>query len=226
MEELFFFCRISLLVVNKGVEQMALFSFSNFNNKVIINMEREVLTGNVLDIGDKNQGVIYSIFKHYNEEAALEYVTSREDGKEIQENSYDSCIMLFSLRNIWLKKSKREFIKEIHKFLKDAGIIHIWDIDKPYLKLSKCNIKIMLPEEKVKIINIRELNLLKDTSKNGTLKLLEDYFEVIDFKCSDNIYYIKAKKKGCSINETTTSGNKFKVYTQQLSNKISKSFHK
>jgi ubiquinone/menaquinone biosynthesis C-methylase UbiE len=205
---------------------MALFSVPNINNKVVINLEREVLTGDVLDIGDKNQGIIYSIFKHYNEEAALEYVASRDDKNEIQENSYDSCIMLFSFRNIWLKRNKRDFIKEIHKFLKDTGVLHIWDIDKPYLKLSKCSIKIMLPEEKVKIINISELNLLKDASKNTMLKLLEDYFEVIDFKCSDNIYYIKAKKKGCSINETTTSGNKFKVYTQQFSNKISKSLHK
>jgi|GEM_PF-714063 len=205
---------------------MALFAVSNINNKIIINMEREVLTGNVLDIGDKNQGIIYSIFKHYNEDASLEYVTGKEEKNEIQENSYDSCIMLFSLRDIWIKKNKKKFIKEIHKFLKDAGVIHIWDIDKPYLKFSKCSIKILLPEEKTKIINIRELNILKDTSKDSVLKLLKDYFEVIDFKCSDNIYYIKAKKKGCSINETTTSGNKFKICTQQFSNKILKSLHK
>lgn len=205
---------------------MDLFTVSNFGNKIIINMQREVFTGNVLDIGDENHGIIYNIFKHYNEDATLEYVSCRDENSVIEKNSYDNCIMLFSLSDIWLKTNKKEFIKEVHKFLKDTGIIHIWDIDKPYLKPLKCSIKILLPEEKIKIINIKEFNVFKDTSKESVLKLIKDYFEVIDFKCSDNIYYIKAKKKGSTVNEISTGGNKFKVRTQQFSNKIFKSLHK
>lgn len=205
---------------------MAQLSITNFDNKIIINMQREVLTGNVLDIGDENNGIIYNIYKHYNEDASLEYVSCNEEQGEIEKNSYDTCIMLFSLRNIWLKKRKKRFIMEISEFLKENGVIHIWDIDKPYNKALKCRIQVLLPEDKTKIININELNIFKDTSKESVLKLIKYYFEVIDFKCSDNIYYIKAKKKGSTIDEASTSWNKFKVYTQQLSNKIFKGLHK
>lgn len=205
---------------------MAQIAVSSYNNEIIINLQREVLTGNVLDIGNENNGVIYSIYKHYNDEATLDYISGREEKKEIEKNSYDTSILLFSLRNIWFKNNKKRFIKEVHEFLKKDGIIHIWDIDKPYNKALRCSIKVLLPENKMKIINVKELNLFKDNSKESILKLLKDYFEVIDFKCSDNIYYIKAKKKGSTIDEASSSRNKFKVRTQQFGNKILKGIYK
>lgn len=205
---------------------MALLPITNFGNKIIINMQREVLTGNVLDIGEENHGIIYSIYKQYNDDATLEYVSGKEEKNEIKKNSYDTCIMLFSLKNIWLKTNKKRFIKEVVEFLKDNGVVHIWDIDKPYNKSLSCSINVVLPENKTKVIKIKDLNIFKDTSKESVLKLLKDYFEVIDFKCSDNIYYIKAKKKGSTINETTTNRNKFKVRAQQLGNKVFKGLHR
>lgn len=189
-------------------------------------MEREVLTGNVLDIGNENHGIVYSLYKHYNDDAAIEYVSGKEGSRELVKNSYDTCILLFSLGNIWLRPNKRRLISDIYDYLKEKGVIYIWDMDKPLNKYFNASIEVVLPNNKIKLFKLSEFNLLKDSSKENVLKLLKDYFEIIDFKHSNNIYYIKAQKKGRKPNEGSIGRNKFKVYTQQLGHKVSKSLHK
>ncbi|MBL4935251.1 class I SAM-dependent methyltransferase [Clostridium sp. YIM B02515] len=169
--------------------------------EIFINMQHETFKGNVLDIGMDNYGIIYSLYKKYNEEAAVDYVYGKDEKKLIDKEGYDSCVMLFSLKNIWLKVNKRKFLKDISTFLKDNGVIYIWDIDKGYSKVFRAKIKIMLAERKLKEIVMDDFNLVKDNSKESTIKLLQEYFEIIDLKASDNIYYIKAKKKSLKTKE-------------------------
>lgn len=162
---------------------------------IFINMEREIFRGNILDIGLDNYGIFYNIYKQYNDDVNVEYLSGKEEKKNISEDFYDSCILFFSFSSMWLKKRKKNLILDIYRYLNKDGILYIWDIDKGYGKLFNGRLKIVIPESRMKQINVKELNIFKNTSKENTIKLLEDHFDILDFKCSDGIYYIKAKKK-------------------------------
>lgn len=164
-------------------------------NTVFINMEKEVFRGNVLDIGLENYGIVYNIYKQYNDNVNVEYISGKEEQENIKEEFYDSCILLFSFSSIWLKTNKKKFIKDIYRYLSKDGLLYIWDIDKGYRKVFNSIVKILVPERKLKEIKLRDLNVFKDNSKENTIKLLEDYFDILDLKTSDGIYYIKARKK-------------------------------
>lgn len=213
------------------------FDFEIKNKKnIFINMQQEVFTGNVLDIGADNYGIIYNLYKKYNEEASIEYVHGKEEKKFIEKGNYDSCIMLFSLSNIWLKLNKKGFFKDISEYLKENGILHIWDINKGYSKIFNAKIKVLLSDKTIKEINVSDFNVFKDNSMEAVVKILEKYFKIIDLKSSDNIYYIKCQKinkkefvdaeKGSTENESSTHRGKLKVYSHKLSSKVFKGLHK
>ncbi|MCM0648462.1 class I SAM-dependent methyltransferase [Clostridium swellfunianum] len=208
---------------------------------IYIDMQNEVFTGNVLDVGLNNYGIIYNLYKLQNENATVEYIQGKDEKQYIENNSYDNCVLLFALSNLWLKSGKKHLIEDMSKFLKNDGILHIWDIDKSFSSLFRGKIKALLPDNIIKEINITDLNILKDCSKENTIKLLEQYFEIIDLKDYDKVYYIKARNRMCFADsqktlqnemkgsvkhENSFSSNKFKVRSQQFSSKISESLHK
>ena len=162
---------------------------------IFINMERETFRGNILDIGLENHGIFYNIYKQYNDDVNVEYLSGKEEKEKISEDFYDSCILFFSFSSIWFKKRKKGFIADIYRYLNKDGILYIWDIDKGYGKLFNGRLKIVIPESKMRQINVKELNIFKNTSKENAIKLLEGYFDILDSKSSDGIYYIQAKKK-------------------------------
>lgn len=163
--------------------------------EIFINLEKEIFRGNILDVGTDNYGVVYNIYKQYYEDVNVEYISGKEEKQSLKEDFYDSCILFFSFSSIWLRINKRKFIKDIYRYLNKDGLLYIWDIDKRYTKTFNATIKIVIPEGKLRQIKIRDLNILKNTSKATTTKMLEEYFDIIDAKSSDGIYYIKAKKK-------------------------------
>ncbi|BDB02473.1 class I SAM-dependent methyltransferase [Clostridium botulinum] len=163
--------------------------------EIVINMENEIFRGNLLDVGTDNYGIIYNIYKQYNEDSNLEYINGAEEKENIKEGYYDNCILLFSFSNIFFKKNRMNLIQDIYKYLKEGGNVYIWDIDKKIKETFNGKIKILLPGEKVKNISIKDLNVLKDSSIDTTIKLLDPYFEIKDLKSSDGVYYIKGKKK-------------------------------
>ncbi len=162
---------------------------------IFINMEKEIFKGNLLDIGMDNQGIIYNIYKEFNDNINVEYVSGKEEGKNIKDDYYDNCILLFSFNKLWVKFKKKNFIKDIHSHLAKNGIIHIWDIDKWYGKIFNADIKILIPGGKLRKIKIRDFNILKDNSKESTIRLLNNYFKILECRNSDGLYYIKAEKK-------------------------------
>ncbi|MCY6484656.1 class I SAM-dependent methyltransferase [Clostridium aestuarii] len=164
--------------------------------EILINLQNQEFKGNVLDIGLKNYGVVYNIYKYKNKNFDIEYIEGDKRCNIIEQNYYDTCVMFLSFGSISLKIRKIEIIKNIYKYLKDDGILYIWDIDKGYGKIFEGKIKILLPNRKIKEINVKNLNILKNISKKNTIKLLENYFDIINLKCLDDIYYIKAQKKG------------------------------
>ena len=163
--------------------------------EIFINLEKEIFRGNILDVGLDNYGIVYNIYKQYHDNVNVEYVSGKEEVGSLKEEFYDSCILFFSFSSIWFKMNKRKFIKDIHRYLNKDGLLYIWDIDKGYTKVFNATVKIVIPERKLRQIKLRDLNIFKDTSKQNTIKLLQEYFNVIDIKSSDGIYYIKARKK-------------------------------
>jgi hypothetical protein len=213
----------------------------NVKKDIYINIQEDILKGDILDVGLDNYGIIYNLYKLQNKDITVDYIHGKEEKKYIEKECYDSCILLFSLRNIWLKYNKKGLFHDINHFLKEDGFLYIWDIDKSFSKFFNGKIKIVLPESNIKEININDLNIFKDASRESTIKLVEQYFEIIDLKTYDNVYYIKAKKrtkyaehsnefpaevKGSTSNEDTISSNKFKIRSQQFGSKIFKGIHK
>jgi len=164
-------------------------------NSILINLENENLHGNVLDVGFYNYGITYSLFKNGEDEISVDYIEGKNEKQEIEVNFYDCCIVFFALGNIWLKNNRKKILSDLVKHIKKEGIIYIWDLDKPYGKIASSRLKVILPGGEIKIIKLKEFNLIKDTSFETTKKIIEEYFEIIDYTCSDNIYCIKALKK-------------------------------
>lgn len=193
MEEFFFICRnyISRIRVEVNFKTVG----DKVRKEIFINLEKEIFRGNILDVGLDNYGIVYNIYKQYYDNVNVEYVSGKQEVGALKEEFYDSCILFFSFSSIWLKMNKRKFIKDIHRYLNKDGLVYIWDIDKGYTKIFNATVKIVIPERKLRQIKLKDLNIFKDTSKQNTIKLLQEYFNVIDIKSSDGIYYIKARKK-------------------------------
>lgn len=162
-------------------------------NKLLV-IKEEVFKGNLLDIGMENYGVIYNAYKGLNQEISVDYLDEREEST-IRHGYYDNCILLLSLSKIFFEKTKLRLIGEVSKYLNENGNLYIWDIDKKIGEIWNEKIKIQTPDNKTKYVRIMDLNLLRDNSKENTLKLLKKHYDIIDFSCEHGVYYIKANKK-------------------------------
>ncbi|GAA0120769.1 MAG: class I SAM-dependent methyltransferase [Clostridium argentinense] len=164
------------------------------NNSVFINLENNISYGNLLDICHDNYGVIYNLFKYYDEDCDIQYFEGRAE-RNIEKQSYDSCILFFSLNSIFKDIEKRRLINEIGDYLKNDGILYIWDIDKKFLKTYENNIKVYMPDKSLKEFHIKDYNILKDNSKEKVLNIINKRFEVINFKSNNGIYNIICRKR-------------------------------
>lgn len=175
--------------------------------EVFISLEKEIFKGNLLDIGFSNHGIIYNIYKQYNDDSSIEYLEGKEEKIRIEEGQYDVCAMFLALSDMKFTLSKKKLIKDIYKFLKPDGLLYIWDIDKGFVKAFNSIIKVVLPDKSTKQVSLRDFNILKNSSKENTMKILQPYFEILTLKNSDNIYYMICKKRGKSEDESNPSRN-------------------
>ncbi|MCR3760112.1 hypothetical protein [Clostridium felsineum] len=196
--------------------------------RLFINLENEVLRGNVLDVGSENYGIVYELCKKTNKtDIDVSYISGKEEKNCINKNSYDSCVAFFMLKDLIMDRDKKKFFRDMHDFLKDDAILYLWDIDKSMFKTFRRSIRIVLPGMKIRDIEINNFNILSNNSCKKICNMMSPYFKIIDVKCSDDLYYIKAQKKEGNFNEKSTSySNKFSVYTQQFSGEIFKSLRK
>jgi hypothetical protein len=173
--------------------------------EVFINLEKEIFKGNLLDIGFDNHGIIYNICKQYiDDRKSVEYI---EEKIKIDEGSYDTCVMFLTLSDMKFAQTRKKLIKDVYKFLKEDGLLYIWDIDKGFAKIFNSKINILLPDKSTKKIKLMDLNLFKNSSKESTIKILAPYFEIITMKSSDNIYYMICKRREKSKDESIISGS-------------------
>lgn len=177
------------------------------SKEIFINLEREAFLGNVLDVGFDNHGIVYEICKNVDDDIVVDYVGGDDEKERIEECFYHSCVIFFSLSNILNKKLKSKFIQEIATFLKADGILYLWDVDKPRFKISKVKLKVVVSKNKIKDITVKILNPLIDSACETICKLLEPYFNIVDLKRTDKIYFIKAQKRGV-LRESITNSSK------------------
>lgn len=163
--------------------------------EMFLNLENEILTGNVLDIGFDNYGIVYNMYKHFNDEIALEYYEDGDLKIHSKGDNYDSCVMMFTMNNIFFNYEKCKLVKEIYEKLKPDGVLILWDYEKPFMRICRKRIKVMVSSGMLKEININDFNILSNCLEEKTIKILEGYFEITYEKHSDEIYCIKAKKK-------------------------------
>ncbi|OPJ58582.1 hypothetical protein [Clostridium chromiireducens] len=160
---------------------------------LVIDLEDIVLQGDILDVGEKNLGIIYNISKEAQDELSLDYVCN--DTKiELISREYDACTFFFDLNKIWTSLEKEKIIKEISSYLKENGEIFVWDINKERGKVFNNKIKVILPNRKIKEFTFRNLNVLLSSNIEEIKKILEKYFEIEETKAWEDVFFIKGKK--------------------------------
>lgn len=167
---------------------------------LVIDLEDVILQGDILDVGEKNLGIIYNISKEVQDELSLDYVYS-ETKIELKDRKYDACTFFFDLNKIWTSLEKERLIKEISSYLKESGEIFIWDINKERGKVFNNKIKVILPNEKIKEFTFRNLNVLLSSNIDEIKKILEKYFEIEETKAWEDVFFIKGKKRKTKVNE-------------------------
>lgn len=165
-------------------------------NNVFISLEKEIFRGNILDVGMDNNGIIYNVYKYYDEDLDVDYLEGKEDNEILKSEYYDACVLFFSLHNIFNLNKKKKLIKNINQCLRENGYMYIWDVDKKPLKSLKTNVKVSLPDKSLKNLKINCSNPFTNNSKEKIMNILKDSFEVLDTKHSDDIFSIVCKKRG------------------------------
>ncbi|MBE6071122.1 MAG: hypothetical protein E7208_04085 [Clostridium butyricum] len=160
---------------------------------LIINLKDVSLEGDILDVGENNLGIIYNISKEVKDEVSIDYVN--EDTKdELNNRTYDACTFFFDLNKMWTSIEKERLIRNVSKYLKESGKILIWDINKQRGKVFNNKIKVILPKEKIKEFNFKNLNILSSNNIDEIKKILEKYFEIEETKAYEDVFFIKGRK--------------------------------
>jgi hypothetical protein len=162
--------------------------------EVIINMTDKRFKGDVLDVGMDNYGIVYHMCKKNNDEISVDYIDSSVEGKTIGQHLYDTAVLFFTLNKVFLDMSKRKLLEKVWHYLKEDGEIVIWDLDKPSWQHVNLNVRVLMPGDESKVISFRDFNVLKDSSKEYIVDILEPLFEIVECNASDNIYYIRGRK--------------------------------
>lgn len=160
---------------------------------LVINLENINLQGDILDVGERNFGIIYNISKEVEDELSLDYVNS-DTKVELKSRKYDACTFFFDLNKIWTSLEKEKLIKEISSYIKENGEIFIWDINKERGKVFNNKIRVILPKGKIKEFTFRNLNVLLSSNIEEIKKILEKYFEIEETKAWEDVFFIKGKK--------------------------------
>lgn len=171
---------------------------------LVINMENIELKGDVLDVGEKNLGVIYNLSKDIEDELSLDYI---DNGSkiELQEREYDACTFFFELNRFWTNIEREKLIRDVSGYLKENGEILIWDINKERGKVFNNKIKVILPRENIKEFTFKNMNILSSSNVEEIKKILEKYFKIEETKTWEDIFFIKGRKLNAKVKEEEIS---------------------
>ncbi|WP_242840661.1 hypothetical protein [Clostridium hydrogeniformans] len=182
------------------------------------------LENNVLDISSENYGIIYSLLKESYDEISVDYVDG--DGNALEKGFYDNAAMFFVLNKPLINKERKKLIDDVTSKLKENGEIYIWDYKKAYGKTFIGKIICSLPNNIEKEFILKDMNIMKSYDEHSILSILNKEYLILDTNVWDEIFFIRAKKKGREAHEDSNSGDKLKVHPQQPSHKILKGIYK
>lgn len=160
---------------------------------LVIDLEDVCLQGDILDVGEKNLGIIYNISKDAEEELSLDYVDNNSK-INLKSRKYDACTFFFDLNKIWTSFEKERLIKEMSSYIKDSGEIFIWDINKERGKVFNNKIKVILPKGKVKEFTFKNLNILLSSNIEEIKKILVKYFKIEEVKAWEDVFFVRGTK--------------------------------
>lgn len=160
---------------------------------LIINLEDIDLNGDILDVGQENFGIIYSISKEIEDELSLDYVSSNNK-TQLKNDEYDACTLFFNLNKFWSNLEKENLIKEVNSYIRNNGQILIWDINKERGKVFNNKIKVVLPKGKVKEFTFKNLNPILNSSADEVKKIVSKYFQLEEVKTWEDMFFIRARK--------------------------------
>lgn len=154
------------------------------------------IKGNVLDVCGEEKGVIYDFIKQsMDNKNVIDDIEYLEKNKLIEKKYYNTCFLFFVLSGIMFSVKRKKLIRELYSYLDENGIIYIWDIEKKIFKLFDSEVKIYLPDSSSKTMKIRKYNLFSSSSKLKTLKEINVYFKIVDYKDYGGVYLIKARRR-------------------------------
>lgn len=160
--------------------------------KNIINIEKDILKGDILDLSLGDISLIYPYIKKDND-LDLDYIENMYGKRLIQKNSYDTALLFFTLQNIKSRRGKSDLLRQVSEYLKEKAYLHIWDINKNFGEMFKKQISIRV-EQQEKYIEVKNTNPFTDNSMDTMIKLVQKYFTIVTFKKEKDLYYIKCKK--------------------------------
>ncbi len=160
---------------------------------LVINMKDIEIEGNILDVGEKNLGIIYNISKEVYDEISVDYVSEGRE-ERLQLENYDACTFFFELNNIWTYFEKERIIQRVTDYIKDFGKIYIWDINKQRGKFFNNKVKIIMPKGTIRQFTFKNLNPLSSNNCDEIKKIVEKNFKIEETKVWEDIFFIKATK--------------------------------
>ena len=102
--------------------------------------------------------------------------------------------IFFYLSDIWREGGRAKLIEDVTRFVKKGGNIYIWDINKEIGKVFNNKIRAILPSEKIKEFEFKNLNIMSKSNLEDTKKLLEPNYKITEEKIWEDIYFVKGKK--------------------------------
>lgn len=167
---------------------------------LVINMEEVELKGSILDVGEKNLGVIYNLSKDIEDELSLDYIDDSSK-TELQKREYDACTFFFELNHLWTNIEREKLIRDVWGYIKEGGEILIWDINKVRGKTFNSKVKVILPKNSIKEFTFKNMNFFSSLTIDDLKKILEKYFEIEETKTWEDIFFIKGKKLNTKVKE-------------------------
>ena len=102
--------------------------------------------------------------------------------------------MFFSLSSKWREGARTNLIKDTSKLIKEGGEIYIWDINKDFGEIFNNKVMALLPSGKIKEFEFKNLNPVSKSNIDETKEMLKNEYLVVEEKCCENIFFLKAKK--------------------------------
>ncbi|AQM59135.1 MULTISPECIES: hypothetical protein [Clostridium] len=159
---------------------------------LILNLKDIKISGEVLDVSKEDNEIISSLIVDNNDEIAIDL--SGESEASINDKEYGVCTIFFYLSSIWNTTKREMLIEDIYNKLEDNAKIYIWDINKNIGEFVDSKLKVLLPNEEMKELKIKNNNIISSSNLEECKKILEKKFKIEETKVWEDIYFVKGIK--------------------------------